>query len=109
LQRLQQISQKQVDLFRCPLHNVTSQQGIAMFASVGDMVDCIQAYQKVTDTAGFVANGTGTKAWSNRYTGPKGHNVDIRGSDWTLFDPNGEVMATGKTPTELKWSLLLAA
>ena len=80
-----------------------------MFASVGDMVDRIQAYSQVTKMAGFVENGTGTKAWSHRYTGPKGHNVDIRGSDWTLYDLQGEVMATGTTPTELKWSLLLAA
>jgi hypothetical protein len=79
-----------------------------MFASVGEMVDQIQAYNNVTKRAGFVSNGGGIKPWSNRYTGPKGHNVDIRGSDWTLYSPVGEEMATGKTPTELKWCLLLA-
>lgn len=80
-----------------------------MFASVGDMVDRIQAYNEVLKKYAFVGNGTGIKAWSHRHTGPKGHNVDIRGSDWTLYDAEGQEMATGTTPTELKWCLLLAA
>ena len=79
------------------------------FSTVGDMVDRIQSYHMVTEKAGFVANGFGLKPWSHRYTGPKGHNLDIRGSDWTLYDLNGNEMAIGTNPTELKWSLLLAA
>ena len=71
---------------------------------LGTMMDKIKGYDEVLDMFGFKHKGTGRKSWSIKHENKKGQIVEVRNSEWTLYENGKEII--GKNPNGLKRHLL---
>lgn len=72
---------------------------------LGTMVDAIQNNESVLRKHGYkwIAGG-GIKPWSHRYI--NGDNkIDVRASEWTLYDKDDKEIKTGRNAAELDFYL----
>ena len=76
--------------------------------SLEDMVNKIDGYHKICNNFGFSPAGSGSRVWSVKYISSAGEVLNVRNSDWVLFDSNSSMnmVAEGKAPIELKKFLL---
>jgi len=71
---------------------------------LGDMVDKIKGYDEVLTMFEFEHKGAGDKPWSIKHKNKKGQIVEVRNSEWTLYENGKETV--GKNPNGLKRHLL---
>lgn len=72
--------------------------------SMDEMMDKITGYDEVLTMFEFKHKGSGNKSWSIQHENKKGQIVEIRDSEWTLYENDEKVI--GKSPDELKRQLL---
>jgi len=71
---------------------------------LGTIVDKIVEYNEVLTMFEFKQKGNGKIPWSVKHENKKGQIVEVRGSEWTLYENDEKVI--GKSPDELKRHLL---
>jgi len=71
---------------------------------LGTMVDKIKGYDEVLTMFEFEHKGSGDKPWSIKHENKKGQIVEVRNSEWTLYENGKETV--GKNPNGLKRHLL---
>ena len=71
---------------------------------LGSMVDKMKNYDEVLTMFEFEHQGPGTKPWSIKHENKKGQIIEVRNSEWTLYENGKET--TGKGPNKLKKYLL---
>ncbi len=69
-----------------------------------DVADNIKRYDDVLTMFEFKEKGDGIKPWSIRHENKKGQVIEVRMSDWTLYEKEKETV--GKNPNGLKRYLL---
>ena len=69
---------------------------------LSDVFDKMDAYDRIVKEFKFNAAGLGARAWSHRYVNLLGEALEIRSSDWVLYAADGNIVAEGSTPAELK-------
>ena len=71
---------------------------------LGDMMDKIKNYDNVLTMFEFEHQGPGDKPWSIKHENKKGQVVEVRNSEWTIYENGKEIV--GESPNELKRHLL---
>jgi len=77
-----------------------------MSFTLDDVFGKIAAYDKIQKDFSFSAAGTGDRAWSHKFVNPAGELLNVRSTDWALYHTDGEVLAEGTKPADLKRFLL---
>lgn len=71
---------------------------------LADMIDKIQGYDEVLTMFEFKRKGSGTSPFSIKHENKKGQIVEVRNSEWTIYE--GKKIVNGTSPDSLKRHLL---
>ena len=74
--------------------------------SLDSIFDKIVGYEDTLKENGYINNGSGKLPWSTNYKHENGTSIDVRGSDWTMYDTTGSVITSGRNHIDLKRNFL---
>jgi len=80
-----------------------------MTYSLDAMLNSITGYNDIMEEFGFeFIDGGGIKPWSILFVNSETKfRIDVRANDWTLYNSEGEEIAVGTKPIELKEHFLI--
>jgi len=74
-----------------------------MSYNLGEMVDRMTSMDDVIRSYGFRwVHGGGRKPWSVRFNHQDGRSIDLRASEWTLYDANDNETASSSLPNTIQ-------